>query len=111
MNGFTETGSTSSTEPGAAANLATASCEWSFPISGRTGPCFSTRISCIGTALRALRHLDKVTGAGKMVITLSFTSRVTPIFREVLRNTKVAYDATVDFGRGQNTWLGWSDPL
>ncbi len=28
----------------------------------------------------------------------------------MLRNTEDAYDATFDFGRGQNTGVGWSDP-
>jgi hypothetical protein len=29
---------------------------------------------------------------------------------EVVGSTEVAHDATIDFGRGQNTKLGWSDP-
>jgi len=28
----------------------------------------------------------------------------------VLRDTEDAHDATFDFGRGQNTGVGWSDP-
>src|SRR5258708_37220097 len=29
---------------------------------------------------------------------------------EVVGNAEVAHDATIDFGHGQNTKLGWSDP-
>jgi len=83
---------------------------WGFRNSSPTGPYFSGPSWCRNTVHQWRRSIVAVTGAWKTHVTLPVTVRVTPgVPRSCWEHSGCAWRDD-QFGRGQNTGMGWSDP-